>query len=122
MECGIRIVGGVVNVHDGFIFECEPITDTRDGEDDGEIVFPFHPFLDDLEMEETEKTAPKPLSQGNRRIFLVGEGCIIELVFFEGNGQVFIVFRSDRIDRGEDHRFEFFKAGEGLAAGAVDRV
>ena len=42
--------------------------------------------LDDLKMKETQKSAPKALSQGNRGIFLIDEGRIIQRIFFKGNG------------------------------------
>ena len=111
----------IVNEQDAFIFQCEPIADTGDRQDDGKIVFPFYPLLDDLEMKKAEKSAAEPLSQGNRRILLVDEGCVIQLIFFEGNGQIFIILRSNRIDRGENHRFEFLEPGEGFAHRVADR-
>ena len=58
-------MGGIVNEDDASILQGKPIADARDGENDGKIIFPLHPFLYDFEMEETKKPAPEALSQGD---------------------------------------------------------
>ena len=109
----------IINGHYAFVFQCESITDTGDGQDDGKIIFPFYPFLDDLKMKKAEKSTAKALSQGNRRIFLIDEGGVIQFIFLEGDGQVFIVLWSDRIDGGKYHRFEFLEPGQGFVTGSL---
>ena len=94
---------------------------TGNGENDGEIIFPFQPFLDDIEMKESEKTAAKTLTQGSGGVLLINEGSVIELIFFEGDSQIFIVIRGDGVNGREDDRFEFPESGKRLRHRGVDR-
>jgi len=83
----------------------------------GQIIFTFDPFLDDFEMKEAQKSAMEAMAQGNGRIFLIDKGCVIQLIFFQGNDQVSIVLRSDRIDGRKYHGLISLKPGRGLSQG-----
>ena len=74
-------------------------------------------------MKKTEETATETLTQGHGGIFLIDEGGVVQLIFFEGNGQVFIVVGGDRVDRSEDDRLDFLKARQrACSQGRFSRV
>ena len=56
-----------------------------------------------------QKAAAKSLAQGRGGIFLIDQGGIIELVFFQGLGQRLIILGGNGIDGGKDHRLDFFE-------------
>ncbi len=71
--------------------------------DQVEAKFTLKPLSDDLEVKETEKTAPEPKPQRHRRFWFVVERRIGELELVECLAQVGIVAAVDGIQPGENH-------------------
>ena len=61
----------------------EPVLNGRDGHDNGLVEFPFQTFLDDLQVQKSEKAAAKTQAERRRRILLIDQGRVIQLVLFK---------------------------------------
>ena len=57
--------------------QMEAIPHGRRRKDNRLVEFPFQPFLYNLQMEQPQKAAAEPMSERYRRIFFVGEACIV---------------------------------------------
>ena len=93
----------------------------RDGRDDVHVEFAVEAFLDDLHVQQAEKSAAEAEAQRQRTFGLERERGIVELQFFERSPQVFVLVGFDGIDAREDHRFHILETGDGLRRGVFDR-
>ena len=73
-------------------------------------------------MEQPEKTAAEPLAEGGGRVLFIDERGVVELEFVQRVGQVRVIVRGDRVDRGEDDRLDLLKPGSGLGQGRFSSV
>ncbi len=118
---GIGIVLGVVDGDGGPVGQIEAVLHARHGHDDGLVELPLQPLLDDLQVQQSQKPAAEALAEGSGRILLVGEGCVVQLVFFKRIEQGLVVIRGDGIDGREDDGLHFLEAGQGFVDGVRRR-
>ena len=119
MDGGIGIMRGIIDIQDCPVFQREAVTNAGNGQNDGQIVLPLQPFLNDIQMKQSQKAAAEALPQGGGRILLINKGGIIEFEFFQGVGQVFIIIGSNGIDGRKDNGLDFFESGQGFFTGPV---
>jgi len=62
---GVRQIGGIGQVETGSISQMNLINNTGGGGDQVQPILPLQSLLDDLQMEQAQKTAPEPRSQAH---------------------------------------------------------
>src|SRR5947209_8840758 len=68
-------------------------------------------------MEQAEKSAAEAETQSNGTLGLEEEGRVVQSQLFEGFSQLRVLVRVDGVEPGEDHRLDFFEAGQGVNGG-----
>ena len=102
--------GRVVDFLDGTVAEREPIDHAGVGGDDVHVVFAAQAFLDNLQVEQTEKTAAKAKAQGNRSLRLVDERRVVQLEFGHVGLEMLVIGGVDRVNAAEHHRMNLLKS------------
>ena len=87
-----------------------PVDDRRGGGDQIQAELALQPFLDDLHVQQPQKSAAETETQGNGGLRLEGEGGIVQLELGQGIAQLFVLDGIDRVQAGEDHRLDLFEA------------
>ena len=103
----------------------DAVAHRRGGGDDGEEIFPFQALLDDLLVQQAQKSAAEADAQGRRRFGLVGQGGVVEGQFFDGIAQLLMAGALGRVKAGKHHGQGFLESGQGGhpgLAGQGDRV
>ena len=113
----VRVEGRVVDEDLGAVVEHHPVADRRRGQDQREVVLPLEPLLDHVEVEEPEEAAAEAEAERRRAVLLVDQGGVVELQLLERLGQLAVVVRLHRVDRGEDHRLGLAVARHRLRRG-----
>ena len=93
----------------------------RDGRDDVHVEFAVEAFLDDLHVQQSEKSAAEAEAQRQRTFGLERERGIVELQFFERSPQVFVLVGFDGIDAREDHWLHVLESGDRFPRGVRHR-
>src|SRR6266436_6244326 len=78
--------------------------------DDVHIILAPEPFLDDLHVKQTKKSAAKTEAQRNRAFRLINKSGIVQAQLSDCGLQMFEVTGVNRIDAAEDHGMNFLKA------------
>ena len=110
---GVREVGGVVDLDQGLILQVEVVLDRGHGEDEGDVELALEPLLHHLQVEQAKEAAAKAEAERRGRVLLESEGGIVELELFQGAGQILVVVRGHRVERGEHHLLDLLEAGQG---------
>ena len=90
-----------------------------------QVILSFQPFLDDLQMEESQETAAEAKTKRHRRLRLKLKGSIIKLEFFQRIPQIRILCPVCRIHAAINHGVYFFvswKGGVTRPLGICDRI
>jgi len=88
---GVWQMAGVVDLQ-GFAIVCVHLVDhRRRGGDEADLKFALQPFLNDLHVQQTKKAATEAKTQRLRRFRLKGKSRIVELQFFKGGFEVFVL-------------------------------
>ena len=66
------------------------------GHDDGQVELPLQALLDDLQVQQAQEAAAEAQAQGGGGVLLVDQGGVVQLVFFQGLGQVLVIVRRNR--------------------------
>ncbi len=88
------------------------INDARRRGDDIHVVFAPEPFLDDLHVQQAEKTAAESETQRDGAFRLINESRIVQPQFSNRRFQVLEVAGVDRVNPAENHRMDFLEAGQ----------
>jgi hypothetical protein len=82
------------------------------------VEFPFQTLLNDLQMQKPQVSAAETLAQGRRRILLVNQGRVVELVFLEGLQERLVIVGRYGIDGRKDNGLNVLEAAERLRRGS----
>ncbi len=104
----------VIDQHDLAARRQHFVDHARGGRDDIHVVLAPEPFLDDLHVEQPEKTAAKTEAERDRAFRLIDEGGIVHPQLADGGLQMLEVGGVDRINSAEDHRMNFLETGQRL--------
>src|SRR5580700_1640259 len=87
------------------------------GGDEFERELALEALLNDFHMEQAEKAAAETETESDGTFRLEEKRRIVEAKFFEGFAEAGVLVGVDRVESGENHGLDFFKAGEGLDGG-----
>ena len=93
---------------------CHAIADARRGRDQIDIEFALQPLLDDLQMQQPEKSAAESEAERDRIFRLEVERAVVQPKFFKRIAQQPVLVRFHRIEPGEHHRLDFLESGQRL--------
>ncbi len=62
---GIRIISRIVYIDYFTVVQRKTVSDAGDGQDYGQVIFPFQPFLNYFKVEQAQKTATETLPEGD---------------------------------------------------------
>ena len=82
------------------------------GGDEVELVLALQPLLNNLHVQQTQKTAAEAEAEGDRAFRLEKKRRIVEPEFLKRIAEQRVLVRVHRIEAAEDHRLEVFKAGQ----------
>ena len=99
----VRIVGWVVDMHDGTISQLQLVHNGRCGGDEVQIELTFQTFLNNFHVEQTQEAAAETEAQCFGGLCLEGEGRIVQLEFFQRITQVRVFCTVSRVHTGEYH-------------------
>src|SRR5439155_15333642 len=103
-------VSGVIDQESFFAGGQHFIHHAGTGGDDVHVVFAPEPFLNDLHVKQTKKSATKTKAQSNGAFRLIDKGGIVQAQLSDCGLQMFEVTGVNRIDAAEDHGMNFLKA------------
>ncbi|VTR65980.1 hypothetical protein DESC_40011 [Desulfosarcina cetonica] len=122
---GVGVEGRVVDHQLTAVVHDQMVAHRRRRQDQREIVFAFQAFLDHFQVQQAQKTAAEPESQGGAAVLFIDQGGVVELELFHGHDQILIVVGGHRVDRGKNHRLGFLETRQRLGTGALmqgDRI
>ena len=94
------------------------VADAGCGGDEVEVELALEALLDDFHVEEAEESAAEAEAEGDGGFGLEGEAGVVELELAEGFAESApCSWDSDRVEAGEDHGLDVFKAGEHFGGG-----
>ena len=121
----VGIVGRVVE-HELFaVRQSDVIDDRRCRRDDLQIEFPLEPLLDDLHMQQPQKSAAEAHAQRGGALRLKFEARVVQMQAAQRLAQILILGSIGREERGEHDRDRRLEARQGLCGGLAiigDRV
>ncbi len=123
--CGVRVVAGVVDAEDFPVCHVDLIDDAGDRGNEVQVVFPFQPLLDDLQVQKAQEAAAEAEAESSGGLRFKGQRRVVELQFFQRFLQVFIVGSVGGIDAAEHHGVDLAVTGQGFfcrAVGQGDRI
>src|SRR5215472_4654136 len=80
-----------------------PEAHRRRGDDEGEVELALQPLLHDFQVEHAQKAAAKAVAEGERGLWLVVEGGVVEAELLQSVAQALVVRVLDGIKASEDH-------------------
>ncbi len=104
----------VIDQHDFAARRQNLVNDARGGGDDVHVVLAPEPFLDDLHVEQPEKTAAITEAERNGTFRLVNEGGVVHPQLADRGFQVLEIGGVDRVNSAENHRVNFLETGQRL--------
>src|SRR5207237_5013614 len=113
----IRRVRGVIDENSLTPGSFDFVNDARAGRDDVHVVFATQSLLNNFHVQEPEKTAAKPESEGNRTFRRVNERRVVQPQLADGGFQMLEVAGVDRINSAENHRVNFLEPGQRVPRG-----
>ena len=93
------------------------IGNVRHRSDHVHVKFAVQTFLNNLHVKQAQESATETKAQRQRRLRLESQRSIVQLKFFQGSTEVFIILGLNRINSGKHHRLHFLKSFNGFLAG-----
>src|SRR5690606_17133379 len=115
-----QVIGGIDGLQ-AVALGKTPVGHVGHGGDHFLIELPAQTLLNDLQVEHAQKPAPEAKAQGDGCFRLEYQTGIVELQFLQAVPQVLKIIVFDRIDPGEDHRFDILKTLDAFSTGIRDR-
>ena len=106
-------LGGIVDGQGIAACGVHLVDDRGGGGDEFHLKLALQPFLNNLHVQQPQKTATETEAQSRGCFGLEGKGSVVELQFFQGDFQVFVIRGVGGVQAAEDHGLHFLEAGDG---------
>ena len=108
----LRQMRRIVNLHHGSVRHITMIDHAGRCGNQRQIVFPLQPFLNDIHMQQTQKSAAEAKAQRLGSFRLKLQGGIVELQLLQSLAQIIVFRRIRRIQPAVNHRIHFAITGQ----------
>ena len=113
--CGVGIIGRVINLDHSAVGKINLINNGRNGCDKVKIIFPVESLLNNLKVEQTEKSASESKSESTRGFGFIRKRCVIKLQLFKSVTKNLIIGAVGRIKSAVNHGIYLTVAGQSLS-------